>query len=289
MYARVLRVVYGIHACCPLLLAPASIMADALEALAHASDWSGGGDETARRDHRVASRETFMINLQCPHHVELRRAVDALKTSLGAAATGVGEEGEPAQEVLATITATDFPLAPADGGNMRTMLSKTWAELVDGAGLVLLNRIPLDKFTPTEVALIYMGIGAHLGTVVPQSDELGDVLGFVKPAEGAMAVRGYRNTAEQNLHTDGTVDFVGMLCIRPAAGAAQGHGVSRYSSSTAAYNDIVRRDPAVLPTLFRGFRYHLGENTAVLTLRNRSTRTDSTPPSFFPSPPLSLC
>ena len=53
-----------------------------------------------------------------------------------------------------------------------------------------------------------MGIGAHLGSAVSQSDELMDVLGTVQPAQGAMAVRGYRNSAEQNLHTDGTVDIV---------------------------------------------------------------------------------
>jgi hypothetical protein len=219
-----------------------------------------------------------MVNLLPSHHAELRRAVDTLRTALGTAAIGVGEEGEPAQEVLAAITASDFALEPPGGGNMRALLSEAWAALVDGAGLVLLNRIQIEEFTAAEVALIYVGIGAHLGTPVPQSDELGDVLGFVKPAEGAMAVRGYRNTAEQALHTDGTVDFVGMLCIRPAEGADRGQGISRYSSCTAAYNDIVRRDPTVLPTLFRGFRYHLGENTAVVWDESMPTITPFTVP-----------
>lgn len=241
-------------------------MTDVAHVLAHPSDWSGGGDDAARRDHRLADRDTFMIHLLPSHHAELRHAVDALTAALGpaAAAAGVGEEGEPAQSVLATITSDDFPLEPPNGGNMCAMLLDIWHKLVDGAGLVLLNKIPLEQFRPAEVALIYVGIGAHLGTAVPQSDELGDVLGFVKPADGSMAVRGYRNTADQALHTDGTVDFVGMLCIRPAEGGNQGQGISRYSSCTAAYNDIVRRDPAVLSTLFRGFRYHLGENTAVV-------------------------
>jgi hypothetical protein len=233
--------------------------------VAHASDWSGGGDEIARRDHALASRETFMVHLDRSHHAELRHAVDALTAALGPeAAAGVGEEGEPSQEVLGGVTADTFPLEPPRDGNMRAQLAGMWSELVDGAGLVLLNKIPLDAFTPAEIALIYVGIGAHLGTAIPQSDELGDVLGFVKPAEGAMAVRGYRNTADQALHTDGTVDFVGMLCVRPAEGAHLGQGLSRYSSCTAAYNDIVRQDPDLLPTLFRGFRYHLGENTAVV-------------------------
>eukprot|EP01043_Picozoa_sp_COSAG02_P034115 COSAG02_NODE_2368_length_9050_cov_27.534689_2_plen_326_part_00 len=245
----------------------------AAEVLAHPSDWSGGDDKAAHRDHHLASRETFMVNLMPSHHAEFRRAVDALGMALGTAAIGVGEEGVPAQEVLAAITASDFVLEPPGGGNVRALLSEAWAALVDGAGLVLLNRIPIDEFTPAEVALIYVGIGAHLGTAVPQSDELGDILGFVKPAQGAMAVRGYRNTAEQALHTDGTVDFVGMLCIRPAKGADRGQGISRYSSCTAAYNDIVRRDPEVLPTLFRGFRYHLGENTAVVWDENVPTVT----------------
>lgn len=124
-------------------------------------------------------------------------------------------------------------------------------ELLDGKGLVILHKVPLGEYTPAEVACLYVGLGAHLGSAVPQSDELADVLGEVRPHEGAMGVRGYRNSANQNLHTDGTVDFVGMLCIRNDGG---GGGRSRYASCTAAYNDIVRAQPAALAPLFRGFR-----------------------------------
>ena len=50
--------------------------------------------------------------------------------------------------------------------------------------------------------------------------------------------------------------------MRPAA---DGGGVSRLSSCTAAFNDLVEeRDPTLLKPLFRGFRYHLGENLAVV-------------------------
>lgn len=228
--------------------------------LTHPSDWSGGHDDAAAANHRLASRETFMLHLNASHHAELRGAVDHLSAALGADASGTEA---PPQDVLAGVTAELFPLSPPAVGNLRAVLSDVWAELVDGAGLVLINRLPLDEFTPAEVAMVYMGIGMHLGDTVSQSDELGDVLGFVKPAEGAMAVRGYRNNAEQNLHTDGTVDFVGMLCIHPADGTDAGQGLSRYASATAAYNDIVRDAPESLDTLFEGFRYHLGENTAV--------------------------
>jgi len=50
--------------------------------------------------------------------------------------------------------------------------------------------------------------------------------------------RGYQTKAELRFHTDGG-DIVGLLCIRPGRSG----GLSRVVSSTAVWNEIVRRRP----------------------------------------------
>jgi len=162
----------------------------------------------------------------------------------------------PVQERLAKVTASDFPLSPRACGRV---LGKIRYELERGRGVVLF-QLPTSRYSHRDLALLFVGLGAHLGVAKPQSTELQDVLGQVTWAEGRWGIRGYRNRAPQRLHTDGGVDIVGMLCVRPAS---DGGGVSRYSSGVAAYNDLLKSAPEALPILFKGFRYHLGEHFAV--------------------------
>ena len=229
------------------------------ELVHHPSDWSGG--RGCRATPFVP--EDFFVPLSPAHIAELRGAASHLLASVGHVRSSDDGDGgsPPSQSALASSTAANFPLRRERGG-VRQLLRSARRELIDGRGLVILRHIPVGELSEAATAAVYAGIGLHLGSLVSQSDELGDVIGSVTPARGKMAVRGYRNSAEQNLHTDGTVDFVGMLCMRPAD---DGGGVSRLSSCTAAFNDLVQqRDPSLLGPLFRGFRYHLGENLAVV-------------------------
>ena len=68
------------------------------------------------------------------------------------------------------------------------------------------------------------------------------------------STRLYKTRAEQDFHTDGA-DIIGLLCLR---GSKHG-GESRIVSSVTVVNEVFRRDPALVPVLFRDFYWHYFE------------------------------
>jgi hypothetical protein len=127
------------------------------------------------------------------------------------------------------------------------------AELLFGRGIVVLRGLPVHEYDAEDMAIMYWGIGAHLGVAVSQS-ALGDVLGQVidrtKPGEPEEA-RGYTTSRELNLHTD-LAQLVGLFCYRQA----EGGGVSIVANTLAIHNAIAARHPEFLRLLYRGFQYH---------------------------------
>ena len=79
---------------------------------------------------------------------------------------------------------------------------------------MLLRRLPIEDYSK-DLALIFWGIGTHLGRGLSQSvmgDRLGHVKDFSREDPGA---RAYRNKQELSPHTD-SCDLVGLLCLRNA-------------------------------------------------------------------------
>jgi len=145
------------------------------------------------------------------------------------------------------VTAGDFPLG---------VLEKAvagWIQEVDyGKGLLFLQGIPVSRYTKDDCALIFWGIGAHMGEAQSQS-LAGDRLGHVVNLGGDNPrYRAYQNSTELALHTDAT-DIVGMMCLVPA----QEGGLSGYAGAAAIYNELLDHHPDVLPILCEGFHYHL--------------------------------
>ena len=145
------------------------------------------------------------------------------------------------------VTAGDFPLG---------VLEKAvagWIQEIDyGKGLVFLQGIPIARYTKDDCALIFWGIGAHMGEAQSQS-LAGDRLGHVVNLGGDNPrYRAYQNSTELALHTDAT-DIVGMMCLVPA----QEGGLSGYAGAAAIYNELLDHHPDVLPILCEGFHYHL--------------------------------
>ncbi|HRO59673.1 MAG TPA: TauD/TfdA family dioxygenase, partial [Burkholderiaceae bacterium] len=92
-----------------------------------------------------------------------------------------------------------------------------------------------------DAALLYWGIGAHLGPAFAQNAQ-GDVLGHVRDL-GAdwktdMKARGYQTRLHLPFHNDST-DVVGLLCLQKAKCGGQ----SRIVSSTAVHNAFLQRHP----------------------------------------------
>ena len=145
-------------------------------------------------------------------------------------------------QTAATLTRADFPL-PA----LRSRID-AWAEqLQTGRGFVLVRGFPVDELETDEVELAYVGIGLHLGTPVSQDahgSRLGHVTDLGRPRSGP-AVRLYTTTERQDFHTDGA-DVVGLLCLQ----RAKAGGESRIASAAAVYNEILRREPALLEVLY---------------------------------------
>jgi hypothetical protein len=144
------------------------------------------------------------------------------------------------------ITAEDFaldPIAPDLGAWRR--------EVLHGRGFVLLQGLARDRYSPDDQAVIFWGLGSHLGRAVSQS-ALGDRIGYVTDVGGKdRRERAYRNSRELTMHTD-RCDIIGMLCQQKAMRG----GVSGYASAHTIYNEILASRPELLEPLFRGFPYH---------------------------------
>jgi hypothetical protein len=114
----------------------------------HPSDWGAGTAAGGQRQRRQATRADFVIALTAAHIAELRWATHILLARLGAPpASDAGS-----QAALAAVVAGDFPLP----GDMGAVLRAVRSELIDGQGLVILDRIPVEELSPAETACLWV-------------------------------------------------------------------------------------------------------------------------------------
>jgi hypothetical protein len=123
--------------------------------------------------------------------------------------------------------------------------------VMNGHGVIVLRGFPVERWGVADMALVYWGLGTHLGQAVSQS-RMGDRLGHVVDVSGDNPrERGYRSSKELEFHTDSD-DIVGLMCL---AGAKAG-GVSRLVSALAIHNEMRASHPEHLVPLYAGFAYH---------------------------------
>ncbi len=164
------------------------------------------------------------------------------------------------------LSREDFPIPTLD----RTLAEVSEA-LEHGRGLVLLRRIPVERYSEDELRILYWGLGLHLGTPRYQNGNgelIGDVrdenrlYGAVREVDPVKAgePRSSRNKARSagplRFHTD-RVDVVTLLCVRPALTG----GLSKVVSSAAVYNTILERRPDLHALLCAPY-YHVREGEA---------------------------
>ncbi|MFL2542651.1 MAG: TauD/TfdA family dioxygenase [Candidatus Latescibacterota bacterium] len=140
------------------------------------------------------------------------------------------------------ITRENFPLP-----KLGSVFAGIRHELLHGCGFTLLRGIPVERYSLEESAMIYYGIGVHLGHPVPQNAK-GHVLGHVKDLgyhPDNTKVRIYQTTVRQTFHTDGC-DFVSLFCLKPAKSG----GLSSIVSSVTIFNEMYKRRPELAATLF---------------------------------------
>ena len=188
--------------------------------------------ESAWIGRETATRRDWIHELSAAEIMNLDHAV------LRARATG---------KPLAKLSRDDFPLGALGDSVER------WLDALDtGSGFLLVRGVPVERYGEEDAALAYWGLGLHLGSAVSQN-AAGDLLGHVRDAgleRRDPSLRLYRTRERLGFHTDGS-DIVGLLCLRPAKSG----GTSRIVSSVAIYNEILRRRPDLVATLYQPFPF----------------------------------
>jgi hypothetical protein len=141
------------------------------------------------------------------------------------------------------LTPESFPL-PQLAGKLQCLREA----LQRGRGFALLRGLPVANYSMEQVALIYFGIGAHIGEAVSQNAKghaLGHVcnLGFDPSLPTA---RGYQSANKLNFHTDPT-DVVGLLCVKKSKAGGESYIVS----SAAVFNTMLDLRPELVAVLTR--------------------------------------
>jgi hypothetical protein len=138
-----------------------------------------------------------------------------------------------------------FPL----GLGMQQKLADLSDELENGKGAIMIRNMPVEdpRFTEDDLAVMYLGLCAHIGHVVLQSSSglrsvsrgYGLPLGRVQAEMSGETPKGGKQTNNHfRFHTD-RCDVVSLLGIRVAPRG----GASRIASAPAIYNAMLERFP----------------------------------------------
>jgi hypothetical protein len=153
-----------------------------------------------------------------------------------------------------SLTAHDFPL-PSFENDAEALRE----ELRFGSGFVLVKGLPLERYSEDEARMIYWGLGAYLGSPVPQK-VTGGLLYSVRDEGynlerdfGAAGVRTSKTTAGFHFHTDSpsmlagyTPDIVCLLALQ----TAKSGGESAIVSANTAHNILLAERPGYLDRLY---------------------------------------
>ncbi len=185
------------------------------------------GGPAAWRGDAARRRTDWMVALDADAIAELDRARQAAR------ARGVA---------LAAMRREDFPLPSLEAA------IAGWArELTHGRGFVLVRGLPVDAWGADDAALVFWGLGLHLGRPGAQN-AAGDLLGHVVDTGEDAAnpfVRRYRTAGDIAWHCD-LADAVGLLCLA----TARTGGGSRIVSSVTVYDELLRRRPDLVDRLY---------------------------------------
>lgn len=187
---------------------------------AHPSVWSG-------KDMGERSDWVFTLNSE---------AIDELMHSV--------RQLESKTSQLLNLTIADFPL-PVLGPQLAALRH----EILHGRGFVQMRKLPVADFSLTQCALMFWGIGLHLGDAVASQNKHGHVLGHVRNLGQTVnnaTERGPYSGDRIPWHVD-SCDIVGLLCMKTALCG----GESSIASSGLIYNELVRTRPDLIAALMQ--------------------------------------
>ncbi len=144
---------------------------------------------------------------------------------------------------LTQICPASFPLPL-----LSSKLQALHQQLINGLGFELWRGLPINRYSLTEAAVIFCGLGSYLGAACSQNAQ-GHLLGHVKDTSANAQdndVRIYQTAQRQTFHTD-SADVVGLLCLH----AARSGGDSMLVSTVSIYNALAQECPELLVELFK--------------------------------------
>ncbi len=175
----------------------------------------------------AAQTEQWIMYLSDDEVVELESAADeALDQGLN----------------IVDVDKQNFKL-PTLGSKLKSLIT----QLTDGIGFTLIKRIPVENYSTEKAAMIFYGLGAHLGNARMQNAK-GHVLGHVcdlNMRSDDPNVRIYQTNERQTFHTDSS-DIVGLLCLKKAKKG----GESLLVSAVTIFNEMLRSRPDLIELLF---------------------------------------
>ena len=197
---------------------------------------TAAGTEAWRRD-SFAGPAAYAVILAQPDRAEILAALAALRADGRLAAAQA-------------LVRSDFPF-----GALGERLRRAHEEVRTGRGFVLLRGLPIDGLALEDFIAAVWGVGTWLGEPLSQNAQ-GELIGHVLDASSEDATpRMYRSNLELRLHTDWTA-MIALACWHEA----QSGGASFLTSAVTVHDEIKRRAPELLESLYRGFHHHrLGE------------------------------
>jgi alpha-ketoglutarate-dependent taurine dioxygenase len=188
-------------------------------------------------DRESLAADDGVIHLNTACRKELDQLVETLRAN-------------PLQTAL--LDAAEFAL-PA----CRQMMAKAKRWLEDGPGFVIIDKLPVREYGFSDSQAVYWILSQMVARPVAQSWDgkmVYDVRDLGKPPGNG--VRPDITNAEQNFHTDNSYnlyapDYVSLLCVQPAMEG----GISSIVSFYTVYNEMLKRNPELLPRLYRPYLF----------------------------------
>lgn len=177
---------------------------------------------------------------------------DAQCSEIAEALSRVEDSGRPGLQ----FRRDDFPLP-----RTAPLLVAVRRELEDGAGVVRLRGLDVERYSEDQLRRVFWGIGCHIGIPLYQNPS-GEIMGEVRD-ETRLAVQSYtkeapggvassrarsRSNGPLRFHTD-LCDVIALLCVRNASAG----GISKIASSVTIYDEILKRRPDLARLLFQDY------------------------------------
>jgi hypothetical protein len=163
--------------------------------------------------------------------------------------------------VVAQLRRQSLPvlmLDPADFDmpSSRAMMADV-RRTVDGMGIAVVDRLPLDEWTPDEGKAVYWLLGRMLSNPVAQTQKgtiFRDVFNDTNRAAAENGLDAALTESRLTYHNDNSgnrnlPNYTGLLCVNKAKEG----GVSEYCTLYALYNAMTKEAPEQLDRLFRPF------------------------------------